>query len=112
LIKLNDWDTYEKKKAKRIKRRIPKSPEKQAKTGWRYKVTGEAKEMVRELVSSREWQIEDAVKAGEHLDSLHIVLGELRDKDKKWQELFEKTKLYMNDPVLRGLIAKVSGLSV
>ncbi|MBA7601243.1 hypothetical protein ES703_08310 [subsurface metagenome] len=106
LIKLNDWDTYEKKIAKRIKHRIPKSPERQAKFGWRYKVTSEAQEIVRELVSSREWEIEDGVKAGKHLDSLYIGLGELRDKSEEWQGLFEKMRPYLTDASLRELIDK------
>ena len=53
-----------------------------------------------------QWQVEDVVKIGEHLDSLHIGLGELRDKDKKWQKLFKKTKPYMKDSKLRELIDK------
>ncbi len=65
LINLNDWEDFEKKVAKSIRRRIPKSPGKQRKFGWMYKVTAKAQEIVKELVSSRVWQIEDVVKVGD-----------------------------------------------
>ena len=41
---------------------------------------------------------------GEQLDNSHIGLGELRDKDEKWQDLWEKTKPYLTDARLRELI--------
>ncbi len=81
IVKVGEWDTYEKRIAKRVKRYVPKSPEKKASMVWRYKVVGEAKKIVKELVNSKDWQLDDLLKAGEHLDSIHMGLGELRDQD-------------------------------
>lgn len=107
LIELKDWDTFKKRLTRRLKQRIPKSPEKRRNMVWRYKVVAEAKEIVKELVNSKQWQIpEDAVTIGKHLDSLDLGLGQSRDRDKQWQSLFEKTKPYVIDPVLRELIDK------
>lgn len=104
IVKLNEWETYEKKIARRIKRHVPRSPEKKARAMWRYKVIGEAKESVRELVNSKVWHIDDLVKAGGHLDSIHMGLGDLRDKDEQWQSLFKMVKPYTTDSILRGLV--------
>ena len=106
LVKEGEWDTYEKRIAKRIKHHVPKSPKKKAEVMWRYKVVGEVKEIVRELVNSRVWQIDDLVKAGNHLDSIHMGLGELRDKDEQWQTLFKMVRPYTTDSILRGLVDK------
>jgi hypothetical protein len=106
IVKVGEWDTYQKKIAKRVKRHVPKSPEKKARIGWRYKVVGEVKEIVKELVNSKDWQIDDLVKAGGHLDSIHMGLGELRDNDEQWQNLFKMVKPYTTDSVLRELIDK------
>ena len=111
LVKLNHWDDFKKKVGKRIKRRIPKSPDKLKKTGWYYKVVGAAREIKRELLDSQKLQIKDAVIVGEHLDSLHIGLGELRDRDEEWKALFERTTPYMTDPILRDLINKHTSVS-
>lgn len=101
---IGEWETYEKRLAKRAKRHIPKSHEKKAKIGWRYRLVGEVKESVKELVNSKNWQIDDLVKAGGHLDSIHMGLGELRDKDEQWQGLFKFIRPYTIDSILRGLI--------
>jgi len=106
IIKASDWSTFERRVAKRIKHHVPKSPEKKARIVWRYKVIGEAKEIVKELVNSKDWQIDDLVKAGGHLDSIHVGLGELRDNDEQWQDLFKVVKPYTTDSILRGLIDK------
>ena len=106
LVKLSDWDDFTKKMVNRVKRRIPKSPEKREKTEWRYKVVGKANEIIKDLADSKEWQVEDLVKVSDWLDGLNIGLRELREKDEKWQSLFKKTKPYMTDPILRGLIYK------
>jgi hypothetical protein len=111
IVKANEWETFERRVAKRIKHHVPKNPEKKAKMMWRYKVVGEAKEIVQELVNSRDWQIEDLVKAGGHLDGIHMGLGELRNNDKEWQSLFKIARPYRTDPVLRGLIDNYLSLS-
>lgn len=104
IVKVGEWDTYKRRVAKRLKRHVPKSPEKKARIVWRYKVVGEAKAIVRELVNSKVWQIDDLVKAGAHLDSIHMGLGELRDKDEQWQSLFKMVTPYTTDSTLRGLV--------
>jgi hypothetical protein len=104
LVELRDWDIFERKLKRRLRQRIPKSPEKRRSMVWRYRLVSEAKKVIDELVSSRQWGIPDAVKAGEHLDSLHMGLRELHDQDKQWSDLFERTKPYIIDSVLRGLI--------
>ena len=106
VVKLGEWDTYERRIAKRIKRHVPKSPKEKAKVIWRYKVVGEAKDIARDLVNSKVWQIDDLVKAGSHLDSIHMGLGELRDKDEQWQSLFKMVRPYTTDSTLRGLVDK------
>lgn len=106
IVKLGEWDTWERGIAKRIKRHVPKSPKKKAGVIWRYKVIGEAKETVKELVNSKVWQIDDLVKAGGHLDSIHMGLGELRDKDEQWQSLFKMVRPYTTDSILGGLVDK------
>lgn len=106
IVKASDWSTFERRVAKRVKHHVPKSPEKKAGIVWIYKVIGEAKEIVKELVSSKDWQIDDLVKAGGHLDSIHMGLGELRDNDEQWQDLFKVVKPYTTDSILRGLIDK------
>lgn len=104
IVKVGEWETFERRIARRVKRHVPKSPEKKAKIVWRYRVIGEAKEIVKELVSSKDWQIDDLLKAGGHLDSIHMGLGELRDKDEQWQSLLKMVRPYMIDTVLRGLV--------
>jgi len=104
IVKAGDWDIFERRVARRVKRLVPKSPEKIASMIWRYKVVGEAKEIVKELVSSKDWQIDDLVKAGGYLDSIHMGLGELHDNDEQWQDLLKMARPYMTDSILRGLI--------
>lgn len=104
VVKLGEWETYERRIAKRIKRHVPKSPERKARVMWRYKVIGEAKQIVKELVNSKVWQIDDLVKAGGHLDSMDMGLGELRDADEQWQNLFKMVKPYTTDSILGGLV--------
>ncbi len=106
VVKLNDYEDFEKKIRKRIRRRIPKSPEKRKQTGWYYKVIGVSTEIQKELVDSKEWQIADIVKIGDWLDSLHIGVGELRNKDVTWQSLWQKAKPHMKDDELRELVDK------
>jgi hypothetical protein len=106
VVKLNDYEDFKKKIRKRIRRRVPKSPEKLKQTGWYYKVIGVATEIRKELADSREWQIEDVVKVGAWLDSLRIGVGELRNKDETWQGLWEEVKPHMEDDELRGLVDK------
>ncbi len=104
IIKISEWDSYEKNMAKSLKRLVPKAPEKKGEMIWRYKVAGVAQEMVKELVESKEFKIDDLVQAGSCLDSLQIGLGELRDNDDQWQELFKRAKPYTSDSILRELI--------
>src|SRR4030042_2720920 len=106
VVKLNDYEDFKKKIRKRIRRRVPKSPERRKQTGWYYKVIGLATEIRKELADSREWQIEDVKKVGEWLDSLHVGVGELRDEDVAWQGLWEKAKPNMEDDKLRALVDK------
>ena len=106
IVKEGEWDTCESRIAKRIKRYVPKDPKRKARIMWRYKVVGEAKEIVRELVNSKVWRIDDLVRAGGHLDSIHMGLGELRDKDEQWQSLFKMVRPYIIDSTLRGLVDK------
>ncbi len=106
IIPLKDWDNWDKKTAKGLKRLVPKDPEKKAKFEWRYKVIGKAQEMVKDLVNSKEWTIDDLEKAARHLDSIHMGIGESYDNDKQWQELFTKARPYMSDSILRELIDK------
>ena len=111
IVKVGEWETFERRIAKRVKRHVPKSPEKKDRIVWRYKVVGEAKEIVRELVNSKVWQIDDLVKAGVHLDSIHMGLGELRDRDEQWQSLFKMVKPYTTYSTLRGLVDNYVSLS-
>jgi hypothetical protein len=112
LVELKDWDNFEKRLKRKLKRRIPKSPEKRRSMVWRYKMVGEAKEIVRELVNSKQWQIpEDGLIIGKHLDSLGLGLGELRDQDKQWQDLSKKVAPHTIDAVLRELIDKYKSCS-
>jgi hypothetical protein len=106
LVKLGEWDDFKKKWSKKLRRLVPKSPEKRKDYRWHYKVIGKGTEIRDDLVGSKKWQIEDAVKVGEWLDSLHIGLGELRDNDEKWQSLFKMTEPFRNDSILRKLIHK------
>lgn len=106
IIPLKDWDSWDKKTAKRLRRLVPKDPEKKARFGWRYRVIVKAQEIVKDLVNSREWAIDDLEKAARHLDSIHMGIGELYENDKQWQGLFDKAKPYMVDSVLRELIDK------
>lgn len=106
LVKLENWDNFERRLGRRLRKRIPKSSEKRKGVIWRYKAVSEAKKIVHELVDSRQWQISDVVAIGVHLDSLDMGLGELRNKDKQWQSLSEKIKPYIVDPILRELIDK------
>ena len=104
IVKASEWSAFERKVAKRVKHNVPRSPNKKGTVLWRYKVIEEAKDIVKDLVNSRKWQIEDLVSAAAHLDSIHMGVGELRDKDEQWQDLFRVTQPYVTDSILRELI--------
>jgi hypothetical protein len=69
-------------------------------------VLGVASRIKSELINSKTWGENDLVVIGEWLDGQHWGLGELRDTDKKWNDLYKSIKPFTLDDVLRGLIAR------
>ena len=65
-----------------------------------------ASEIKKELSESKEWTLEDGVKAGEWLDGLNWGIKILRDNDPQWKALFESISHYSIDEVLRELFQK------
>lgn len=107
LVNASNWDNFKKNVDKRIKRQIPKSPQKLRQKNWYYNVTGKAAEIRKELVESKNWGINDVTIVGNWLDSNHIGLAELRDRDNsEWQKLYEKLHEFMSDSILDRLIEK------
>jgi hypothetical protein len=60
----------------------------------------------KELCESKDWTMEDAMAMGEWLDGLGIGISDLRDKDKKWKDMYRTAEPFMRDDKLRELVDK------
>jgi hypothetical protein len=105
-VELSKWPEFEASLKRKVGKYVRKSQKSDNRSIWRYMALAEASKIKKELVESKKWEIDDLVKAGKWLDSLHIGIQELRDQDDSWLGSLELIKPYMNDPKLRELVGQ------
>lgn len=115
-VKIRDWPKFNRKVKRRIQQVAPKRPNFQRRfrfQQWaKYKeelhfaALSVASELKSELFQSKEWALEDSLKASEWLDGYYWGVKELRDNDPQWKSLFESISHYLKDDILRTLIEK------
>ena len=105
VIKLKDYDKFRQSIYKRVKIQRTKSLGRiEYKTC--YVMVANAREIINELVNSKNWGLSDFEKIGKWLDDFHWGLKELREDDKKWNELYKSIRPYTVDSTLRELISE------